>query len=151
MLALLAAAVAARMRLTTLAAIASVEMLAAVAALYVLLPADLAPAPAQFILLMVGATVLGIASHAPGGVGVFEAGVMAALPHGRAADVLVALLVFRAIYNLLPFALAMGALGVGRSLSWRVGTRASLFAGENAGAPAAGFQSADGQAGDWRR
>ena len=148
---LLAAIVAARLRLATLGAIASVEMLAAVAALYVLLPADIAPAPAQFILVMVGATVLGIASHAPGGVGVFEAGVMAALPQGRGADVLVALLVFRAIYNLLPFSLAMAALGAGRALSWKAGIGASPAAGENAAAPGRGFQSADGQAGDWRR
>lgn len=151
LLAVLATIAALRTRMATLAAIASVEMLAAVAALYVLLPADVAPPAAQFILVMVGATVLGIASHAPGGVGVFEAGMLAALPRSRGADVLVALLVFRAVYNLLPFLLAMAALSLGRTLSWRAGTRASPAAGENAGAPVPGFQSADGQAGDWRR
>lgn len=151
LLAVVAAIIAARTRLATLAGVASLEMLAAVAALYVLVPADIAPPPAQFILLVVGATVLGIASHAPGGVGVFEAGIMAALPHERGADVLVALLVFRAIYNLLPFSLAMLALAGGRTVSWRAGSRASPVAGENAAAPARGLQSADGRAGDWRR
>ena len=151
LLAMVAAIVAGRTRLAMLGTIASVEMLAAAAALYVLLPTDIAPAPAQFILVMVGATVLGIASHAPGGVGVFEAGVMAALPHGRGADVLVALLMFRAIYNLLPFLLAMIALGASRAFNWRVDIRASPAAGENAAAPGRVFQSADGQAVDWRR
>jgi uncharacterized membrane protein YbhN (UPF0104 family) len=151
LLAVLAGLVAARARLALLGVVASVEMLAAVASLYVLLPTDIAPSPAQFILVVVGATVLGIASHAPGGVGVFEAAVMAALPHGRAADVLAALLAFRVIYNLLPFSLALVALGGGRALSWKGGNRASPAAVENAGAPGRGCQSADGQGGDWHR
>lgn len=98
--------------LGALLVIAALEMTAAIGALYVLLPAELLPGVAQFILIFVSAMLLGIVSHAPGGIGVFEATVLAALPAGRSADVLVALLLYRAIYNLLPFLLAAIALAL---------------------------------------
>lgn len=97
------------LRLTT---IAILEMAAAIAALYLLLPAENLPGLAQFTLLFVGASCLGILSHAPGGIGVFEATMLAALPMSGQAGVLVALLLYRAIYNLLPFALALAALAL---------------------------------------
>jgi len=90
-----------------LALLGVVEMLAAIGALYVLLPATSIPAPAPFALLFVTATVLGVISHAPGGVGVFEATVLAATPAAAHSRVLVALLAYRAIYNLLPFAVSV--------------------------------------------
>lgn len=88
------------------------EMSAAVAALYVLLPAASVPSPAQFTLIFVAATVFGIVSHAPGGIGVFEATILAALPGDQDHRVLVALLLYRAIYNLLPFVLATAVLAL---------------------------------------
>ena len=100
-----------------LTAIAVLEMAAAVAVLYLLLPAESLPGLAQFTLVFVGASVLGILSHAPGGIGVFEATMLAALPMSGHASVLAALLAYRAIYNLLPFALAVLVLalqGLGR-------------------------------------
>lgn len=87
-----------------------VEAGSAIAAFYVLLPADVAPSFALVAAVFLGAMLLGVASHAPGGVGVFEATVLAAFTLAAHAQVLAALLLYRLVYNLLPFALAMLAL-----------------------------------------
>jgi len=98
----------------------AIEMAAAIGALYVLLPTGAVPSLAPFILLFVSAMLLGIVSHAPGGIGVFEATILAAVPDGRQADVLVGLLLYRVIYNLLPFVLAIAALSLAALHSrWR--------------------------------
>lgn len=105
-----------------------VEMMAAIGALYVLLPAGIAPPLAQFALIFVGAMLLGIVSHAPGGIGVFETAMLAAMGADQGSRVLVALLLYRALYNLLPFAVAMTVLLPrllrsrlpARSIGWRV-------------------------------
>lgn len=98
--------------LSRLVPVAALEMAAAIAALYVLLPTGSSPGLAAFTLIFVGAMGLGIVSHAPGGIGVFEATMLAALPSAHHAGVLVALLLYRAIYNLLPFALAVLVLAL---------------------------------------
>lgn len=91
----------------------------AVGALYVLLPADLTPPFEVFAVGCVAALLLGVASSAPGGLGVFEASMTAFLGgHGR-PDLLAALLLYRLVYNVLPFVLAVSALGV-RSIRHRV-------------------------------
>ena len=56
--------------------------------------------------------MLGIASHAPGGLGVFEATVLTFSSGQNRAEVMAALLLYRVVYNLCPFALAMVALMV---------------------------------------
>ena len=66
-----------------------------------------------FVVLFVSATLLGIVSHVPGGLGVFEATMLAAAAPTARAQVLAALLAYRAIYNLLPCALALLALATG--------------------------------------
>ena len=58
-----------------------------------------------------GAVLVGIASHAPGGLGVFETIMLAAFPAAARADLLAALLCYRLTYGLLPFALAGVAVG----------------------------------------
>ncbi|SOC14123.1 phosphatidylglycerol lysyltransferase [Rhodobacter sp. JA431] len=74
--------------------------------LYVLLPQG-APDFVTFLAIYATATMVGVMSHVPGGVGVFETVVMAAMPAGTAVgDVAAALLMFRLIYYLIPFALA---------------------------------------------
>lgn len=74
--------------------------------LYILLPQG-APDFVTFLAIYATATMVGVMSHVPGGVGVFETVVMAAMPAGTAAgDVAAALLLFRIIYYLLPFAIA---------------------------------------------
>jgi uncharacterized membrane protein YbhN (UPF0104 family) len=92
--------------LLPMAPVAVVEMLAMVAACWFLWPAALQLHPAHFVLLFVAATLAGLAAHAPGGIGVFEAAMLTAAPAGHAGAVLAALLLYRALYNLLPFALA---------------------------------------------
>ncbi len=89
-----------------------VEAGAAVAAFYVLLPADVRPGFALVAAVFIGAMLLGVMSHAPGGVGVFEATVLTAFPPTSHAHVLAGLLLYRLFYNLLPFALAVLALSI---------------------------------------
>ena len=88
----------------------AIEMSAAIGALHVLMPASSLPGPASFVLVYVSAALIGVASHVPGGIGVFEAAMLAATPPANHADVLIALLAYRAIYNLLPFLLAVLSL-----------------------------------------
>lgn len=78
----------------------------AVLALHVLLPASGDVGLAHVALLFLGASVAGVASQSPGGIGVFEAAMLVALPAIPAATLLAALLAFRVVYNLLPFAIA---------------------------------------------
>ncbi|MCB1347757.1 MAG: oxacillin resistance protein FmtC, partial [Maritimibacter sp.] len=61
---------------------ALVDIAASATALYVLLPADLGIGPAGFFAVYVAAIVLAIVSHAPGGIGVFEATLLAGLGAG---------------------------------------------------------------------
>lgn len=92
--------------------IGGVEMLAAISALYVLLPASMAPPFVDFLPIYVGAVLAGIVSHSPGGLGVFETIMLAAFPAETRADLLVAMVCYRVIYSLLPFMLASAALAV---------------------------------------
>ncbi len=89
-----------------------VDVGAAGAALYVLLPPDLAPGFAVFSLIFVSAIIAGVISHAPGGLGVLEATVLIGLGAGTRADAVASLVVFRLIYYILPLALAATALAV---------------------------------------
>jgi uncharacterized membrane protein YbhN (UPF0104 family) len=90
----------------------AVESATALGALYVLLPADLAPPFDVFAVGCIAAVILGVLSHAPGGLGVFEASMTAILAGRGRPDLLAALLLFRLLYNLLPFALSVTALGL---------------------------------------
>jgi len=104
----------------------AVESGTALGALYVLLPYDLAPPFDVFAAGCVAAVILGVVSHAPGGLGVFEASMMAILDARGRSDLMAALLLFRLTYNLLPFSLAVLALGLRagyKSLASRVHIR----------------------------
>ncbi len=91
-------------------AIGTLEMSAAIGALYVLLPGTLAPNFFDLVLSYMGALLLGIVSGAPGGVGVFEATLLVAFPAIDRPAILAALLLYRLIYNILPFCLSSVAL-----------------------------------------
>lgn len=86
--------------------VGGIEMLAAIGALYVLLPAAAAPQFIDFLPIYVGAVLVGLVSHVPGGLGVFEVIVLAAFPAHARADALAAMLCYRLTYSLVPFALA---------------------------------------------
>ncbi len=85
--------------------ISVLDVVASAAVLYVLLPE--APPFISFLLVYILALVAGVLSHVPGGVGVFEA-VLLAVFAGQlgAAPLAAALLVYRLIYNLIPLLLA---------------------------------------------
>ncbi len=100
-------------RLTLLQiAIGVLDLLFAALAMYALLPA--AP-QVDFIPLMVtfvAATLLGFLSHAPGSIGVLEAAMLVSLPEFDKEELLAALLIFRALYFLLPLVVAILILGI---------------------------------------
>ncbi len=87
------------------------DVCAAAAVLYVLLPAGLTIGFTTFLAIYVLAAMLGIASNAPGGLGVFEATILLALSSLPRDQVLGSLLMFRICYYLGPFVLALAMLG----------------------------------------
>ena len=92
--------------------LAALDLAAASAALFVLVPG--APAE-QFPIFFLGyalAMIAALVTHVPGGVGVFEAVMVAALPGTDQAALLAALILYRVIYYLLPLALAAVLLAV---------------------------------------
>ena len=82
-----------------------IDIAAASFALWVLLPAGKPDFP-TFVAIYSAATMIGVISHVPGGIGVFETVVIGALPSSvPVGETAAALLLFRMIYYLLPFAL----------------------------------------------
>jgi hypothetical protein len=61
--------------------------------------------------VFVSATLLGFASHAPGGLGVFDAAMLVALWQFEKEDIVAGLLLFRLLYYITPFIVALGILG----------------------------------------
>jgi uncharacterized membrane protein YbhN (UPF0104 family) len=57
------------------------------------------------------ATLLGFASHAPGSLGVFDAAMLVALPEFGREQLLATLLVFRILYFMIPFSIAISIMG----------------------------------------
>ena len=57
------------------------------------------------------ATLLGFASHAPGSLGVFDAAMLVALPEFGREQLLATLVVFRILYFLIPFSIAISIMG----------------------------------------
>ena len=90
-------------------ALGVIDICSAAAALYVLLPRDNRFGFPTFATLYSFASMLGIASHAPGGLGVFEATILQGV--GGDEDVLASLLLFRGVYYVVPFIAAMATLG----------------------------------------
>jgi uncharacterized membrane protein YbhN (UPF0104 family) len=87
------------------------DVCAAAGVLYVLLPPAHGVSYETFLAIYVLAVMLGIASHAPGGLGVFEATILIGLSAVPREPVLGALLLFRLCYYLIPFVLALALLG----------------------------------------
>jgi len=80
-------------------------------AMYMLLPAEPNIGFVTLAVVFVSATLLGFASHAPGGLGVFDAAMLVALWQFDKEQVLAGLLLFRVLYYLVPFAIALVILG----------------------------------------
>jgi len=91
-------------------ALGMTDVCSAAAALYVLLPNGVPIGFPTFATLYSFAAMLGIASHSPGGLGVFEATILQGVP-GPDNALLASLLLFRGIYYVAPFIGAMALLG----------------------------------------
>ncbi|MGO4870095.1 MAG: lysylphosphatidylglycerol synthase domain-containing protein [Roseiarcus sp.] len=91
-------------------ALGVIDVCSAAGALYVLLPKGHGLGFLAFTTLYSVAAMLGIASHAPGGLGVFEATMLDGVG-GSSDQLLASLLLFRGIYYITPFVLAMALLG----------------------------------------
>jgi uncharacterized membrane protein YbhN (UPF0104 family) len=80
-------------------------------AMYLLMPAqpdiDFISLAVVFIL----ATLLGFASHAPGSLGVFDAAMLLALPQFGREQLVATLVVFRILYFVIPFSVAITIMG----------------------------------------
>jgi uncharacterized membrane protein YbhN (UPF0104 family) len=92
-----------------------VDLSCCAAAMYMLVPDEPYIGFVVLAVIFVSATLLGFASHSPGGLGVFDAAMLVALWQYDKADLLAGLLLFRVLYYITPFALALAILG-GREL-----------------------------------
>ena len=91
-------------------AVGLADMAFASAALYLLLPQSADIDYLLFVGVFAVAMTLGVLSHVPGGIGVFETVMLIAIPGAPAPELLASLLVFRCLYYLLPLLLAIGLL-----------------------------------------
>lgn len=83
------------------------DVCASAAVLFVLLPTGHGLNFESFLAIYVIACMLGIVSHSPGGLGVFEATMLIALSNISPEAVLGSVLLFRLFYYLIPFVLAL--------------------------------------------
>jgi uncharacterized membrane protein YbhN (UPF0104 family) len=81
-------------------------------AMYMLMPDDPHIGFVMLAVIFVSATLLGFASHSPGGLGVFDAAMLVALWQYDREDLIAGLLLFRLLYYFVPFALALLVLGI---------------------------------------
>ena len=100
-------------------ALGVIDVCAASGALYVLLPSGQNIGFLAFAALYSFAAMLGIASHSPGGLGVFEATMIKGVG-GSPDRLLASLLLFRVIYYIVPFVSALALLGAHEAVRrWR--------------------------------
>ena len=92
-------------------------------AMYMLVPDEPNLGFVTVAVIFVAATLLGFASHAPGGLGVFDAAMMVALWQFDKEDLLAGLLLFRLLYYIVPFALSLVILGTREILLGRAARR----------------------------
>ena len=104
-------------------------------AMFLLMPAqpdiDFVSLAVVFIL----ATLLGFASHAPGSLGVFDAAMLVALPQFGREQMVATLVVFRILYFVIPFSIAITIMGsrelwLNVMLPWQQRRKANEFDSE---------------------
>jgi hypothetical protein len=86
---------------------APLELLGAAGIIYFALPPHLEPSFLTVLAVFLASFSAALASHAPGGLGVFELIFLTAMPDVPKPDVLAALLIFRFFYLLFPFMMAI--------------------------------------------
>ena len=92
-------------------------------AMYMLVPDEPNLGFVTVAVIFVAATLLGFASHAPGGLGVFDAAMMVALWQFDKEDLLAGLLLFRLLYYIIPFASSLAILATREILLGRATRR----------------------------
>src|SRR5712671_4173327 len=80
-------------------------------AMYLLIPGEPSIDFMSLAVVFILATLLGFASHAPGSLGVFDAAMLVALPEFGREQLLATLLVFRVLYFVIPFGIAISIMG----------------------------------------
>jgi phosphatidylglycerol lysyltransferase len=91
--------------------VSTLDLLFAAATLYALVPAASAPPLDLFLIAYAIGLIAVLVTHVPGGIGVFEAVILATVPGDR-PGLFAALLLYRIVYYLLPLIAAAGLLGV---------------------------------------
>jgi uncharacterized membrane protein YbhN (UPF0104 family) len=81
-------------------------------AIYLLMPAQPSIDFVSFAVVFILATLLGFASHAPGSLGVFDAAMLVALPQFAREELLATLVIYRVLYFVIPFMIAISIMGV---------------------------------------
>ncbi|MCW5702304.1 MAG: lysylphosphatidylglycerol synthase domain-containing protein [Xanthobacteraceae bacterium] len=76
-------------------------------AMYVLTPEEANPGFVTVAVIFVSATLLGFASHSPGGLGVFDAAMLVGLAQMDREDLLAGMLLFRVLYYISPFVISV--------------------------------------------
>lgn len=92
-------------------AIGILDLGAAALAMYVLIPAGLNIGVFPIAAVFIAATLLGFASHTPAGIGIFDATILFGLGSANKEPLVAALLMFRVLYHLLPFVIALCLFG----------------------------------------
>jgi uncharacterized membrane protein YbhN (UPF0104 family) len=106
-------------------AIGIIDLGCCAAAMYMLVPDEPNLGFVTVAVIFVAATLLGFASHAPGGLGVFDAAMMVALWQFDKEDLLAGLLLFRLLYYIVPFVISLAILGIREALLSRAARRIS--------------------------
>jgi glycosyltransferase 2 family protein len=87
------------------------DLTAAAISMYVLLPSGVEISFFRLIAVFIAATLLGFASHAPAGLGVFDATILIGLGDENREQLLAALLMFRFLYHFVPLSIALALFG----------------------------------------
>src|SRR5262249_3890472 len=80
-------------------------------AVSLLLPSEPAIDFMSLAVIFIFATLFGFASHAPGSLGVFDAAMLVGLRQFNREELVAGLLLFRLLYFILPFSLALMTMG----------------------------------------
>jgi len=104
-----------------------VDLTCCAAAMYMLVPDEPNLGFVTVAVIFVAATLLGFASHAPGGLGVFDAAMLVALWQFDKEDLLAGLLLFRLLYYVIPFVLSLAILATREVLLSRASRRISAI------------------------
>lgn len=99
--------------------IGALDLAAASAALFVLVPGLGIEAWPAFFIGYTLAIIAVLITHVPGGVGVFEAVMLVALPNTSRPELVAALLVYRLIYYIAPLLLAVAIIAAQEGQRWR--------------------------------